>query len=234
MGSRALASASGDKPAGVLLTLPAGVAELFVCSGILWLFLFWGRSVVPAAVVKLVPVAVLIVHVARRAGAGGMRRWMLVGLSLSLLGDLLLTKAVDQFIPGLVSFLMAHLAYIRALQLDGAPWRAGRGVPVVVFGLGMGGLLLPSMEPLMAVAVGAYIVVISVMVWRALARVGHPGVPGTGWMAIGAMLFLSSDTMLAWSRFRADFWGDDLLVIVTYWAAQLFLAAGAVTHRSRP
>ena len=45
------------------------------------------------------------------------RTWLLVGLVLSTLGDVFLMLPVDAFVPGLASFLLAHLAYLLALNL---------------------------------------------------------------------------------------------------------------------
>ena len=42
------------------------------------------------------------------------RRWVLVGLSLSWLGDVALLWPQQGFVPGLVCFLLAHLAYLKA------------------------------------------------------------------------------------------------------------------------
>ena len=68
------------------------------------------------------------------------------------------------------------------------------------------------------------------MMWRAAARV-RPG-ERAGWMALaGALSFGLSDTLLALHRFRAPVPGAWYLVILTYWAGQLGIAASAVRSR---
>ena len=45
------------------------------------------------------------------------RAWMVVGLVLSLAGDVFLLGSRRWFVPGLVSFLAAHVAYVVGLLL---------------------------------------------------------------------------------------------------------------------
>lgn len=230
---RPLAGRDAPLPPGGLLTLSSGAAAVFGCAIVAWFFPHWWRKPVAESILKLVPVAILMVHLWRASPPSALRRHVLVGLGLSLVGDALLAPAIDQFIPGLVAFLLAHLAYIRGLQTGAPPWRWPLLVPVAAYGLVMGGLIVPGLDAPIGAAVAAYTAVICTMAWRALARLGSPAVPGAGWMAIGALLFVSSDSMLAWARFRHAFAWDGELVILSYWAAQLFLAAGAVRHGAR-
>ena len=58
---------------------------------------------------------------------------ILVGLACSLAGDIFLMLPGDRFIAGLLSFLLAHLAYIAAFATAGAMRRMRRGSK----GLGM-------------------------------------------------------------------------------------------------
>lgn len=214
------------------LTLTALGAEVFGLLVILYFFAHWGRREPFDLILKILPMVFLMTHLKLRGTGSRLQRWVMLGLGLSLVGDVLLAKAVDQFIPGLIAFLLAHLAYIRGLHLGGAPWHWPRLVPVALFGLGMAAALVPGLEPALGGAVSAYTVVICVMAWRALARIGQPGTAGAGWMAIGAGFFLASDSLLAWSRFQHEFRWDGELIMLSYWAAQLFLTAGAV--RSQP
>src|SRR5258708_7227792 len=48
----------------------------------------------------------------RGADAPRQRRFIRIGLALSLLGDVALLWPVRGFLPGLIAFLLAHLAYI--------------------------------------------------------------------------------------------------------------------------
>ncbi|TXC67408.1 hypothetical protein FSC37_22115 [Piscinibacter aquaticus] len=71
-----------------------------------------GLGLLPAAalfVAKPLTTVLLIVHAARRgADEPVARRWILVGLVLSLAGDIALLWPKQGFLPGLIAFLLAH------------------------------------------------------------------------------------------------------------------------------
>ena len=73
------------------------------------------------------------------------RRWVLLGLALSLCGDVALMWPERGFLPGLVSFLLAHLAYLRAFTRDGVRL-AARPLPFVLYGL-LAALILWQLWP---------------------------------------------------------------------------------------
>src|SRR5690606_15697068 len=50
---------------------------------------------------------------------GTARTWFVAALALSLLGDVFLMLPRDRFVPGLASFLLAHIAYIVGLVVLG-------------------------------------------------------------------------------------------------------------------
>ena len=73
----------------------------------------------------------------------------------------------------------------------------------------------------------AYVVVISVMVWRAAAQIGEDRTGALRpWLAtIGALLFAVSDLMVAWSRFVDPESGLKVPLMLLYWAGQTAIAA---------
>lgn len=184
-----------------------------------------------ALALKLVPVSILIAWVARSAPAGVYRRWILSGLGLSLLGDLILALPTEAaFVPGLVAFLLAHLCYIRAFVGDtrAGAWGAA-GVSLLV-AAGMWSFLYASgrLGP-MLIPVTVYTLVIASMLWRALARRGLPSLAGSARLgAIGALLFVTSDGTLAVQKFVVPQAWLTLIVLTTYWLAQYGIAASAV------
>jgi len=169
--------------------------------------------------------------------APAMRRYqdvVLLGLALSLAGDVFLMLPGNRFLFGLASFLAAHLAYIWAFTLGVGyepaqlPWLAPFaffGVMVVVFlWQGLHGAVLKG-------AVVAYLLVIVVMAWRAAVR-SHspvPPYPSAVLALAGACLFLASDSILAIDRFRRPFRAAQPLVLATYWAAQLLIGLSVRT-----
>lgn len=152
---------------------------------------------------------------------------MVLALVLSLAGDVFLMLH-GLFIPGLVSFLGAHLAYIALFRL-GVPWFARRGALVATLAVGTamyaflwaGGLPAALRGP-----VAAYVLVIALMAAQALGRARALGTSAARMVAVGACLFMVSDSLLATHRFvqplpMAQFW-----VLSTYYAAQVLIVWG--------
>jgi uncharacterized membrane protein YhhN len=159
---------------------------------------------------------------------GHYRDLILVGLALSLAGDVFLMLPGNRFIPGLASFLAAHLAYVWAFTLGVGvapaqlPWLA----PFAFFGFVVVVYLWRGLpDATLKGAVVAYVLVIVVMAWRAAVRAQLPVPAGSGALAVaGACLFLASDSVLAVDRFRRPFPAAQPVVFATYWAAQLLIA----------
>jgi uncharacterized membrane protein YhhN len=148
-----------------------------------------------------------------------------VGLALSLAGDVFLMLPKDRFLPGLVSFLMAHLAYLVAF---GSGLRFAPAVaPVVasgVVGAAVFALLWPGLSRPLRAPVAVYVAVIATMAGVALARWLEIGGDAPLAAAVGAGLFLVSDALLALDRFRWSSPWARPVVLGTYWAAQLLIA----------
>jgi alkenylglycerophosphocholine/alkenylglycerophosphoethanolamine hydrolase len=149
------------------------------------------------------------------------------GLVLSAIGDVVLQAG--HFLPGLLAFLSAHLAYVAAfLSSDHRP-TPGRALPFLAWGLGAFSLLRPGLGA-MALPVAVYVAVICTMMWRAAARVGSPGTPALAAALglAGAVAFGASDTLIAFDRFAAPIPGAGWPIMVLYWLGQAGIAASAV------
>jgi len=148
---------------------------------------------------------------------------ILLGLIFSLAGDVFLMLPGDKFLPGLVSFLMAHLAYIFAFS-QGGGFRLNAGLLLFVL---YGGLifwfLYPGLGKLKG-PVALYISVILVMAWQAWAFSHGAGTPSAARALGGALLFVLSDTLLAVNRFRRKLPLARLWILGTYFTAQWLIA----------
>ena len=149
------------------------------------------------------------------------------GLAFSAAGDVLLERGA--FLPGLIGFLAAHLAYVAAFVSSDRRPALARALPFLAWGLLVFLLLRPGLGPT-ALPVGVYVAVISAMMWRAAARVGGPGTPALAALVglAGAVAFGASDTLIAFDRFRAPIPGVRWPVMGLYWLGQLGIAASAV------
>jgi alkenylglycerophosphocholine/alkenylglycerophosphoethanolamine hydrolase len=149
------------------------------------------------------------------------------GLVLSAVGDAVLEAGF--FLPGLLAFLSAHLAYVAAfLSVERRP-ALGRAAAFLAWGLGAFATLRPGLGP-MAVPVAVYVTVICIMMWRAAARVGSPGTPALAAALglAGAVAFGASDTLIAFDRFAEPIPGVRWPIMILYWLGQWGIAAAAV------
>ena len=146
------------------------------------------------------------------------------GLIFSLCGDIFLMLPSDQFIAGLISFMIAHIMYIIAFMQDRPrQYKLVLLIPFVICGLIIFSLLSAHLENL-KIPVLIYIVVILIMVWQATDRWRFYRDRATLIAFVGAMLFILSDTILALNRFREAFELGRLLTLSTYFTAQWFIA----------
>lgn len=186
-----------------------------------------------AMLLKLVPVLLLIYWVLRSAPAGRFRIAIVTGLVISLVGDAFLAwPKFDAFILGLLSFLLAHLAYIyafvsdtRRLALPALGLAATIAVGLVVFLSEqgeMGALLVPVL---------VYAGALAAMLWRALARYEARNINSSAILgALGALSFLASDALLASQRFVWPQASLQSIVLALYWLGQAGIAGAAVKY----
>ena len=175
---------------------------------------------------------VLILLYAWRRGADQPRlaRWLRAGLVCSLLGDVALLWPEQGFLPGLVSFLVAHLCYILGFctraRLGAVRW------PFLMFGVIAAmvlGRLWPNVPAALQAPVVVYVVCLASMAaqawawWRA--SVGGPDEPLARWAAWGGTLFVLSDAMLAINKFAGPMEMASFWVLASYWPAQWCIAS---------
>jgi alkenylglycerophosphocholine/alkenylglycerophosphoethanolamine hydrolase len=143
--------------------------------------------------------------------------WLLAALVLSLCGDVALMLPADFFVVGLAAFLLAHVAYIIDFEATVATrvvWLAI--VLAVAFPLARR-IIRCIGDTSLRLPVGVYMVAIALMVASAAAS-------GSALAAAGAILFFSSDTVIAWNRFVRPFAWAQPVIMVTYHVGQLALA----------
>lgn len=180
---------------------------------------------------------VLLLLLAARAIAPVSARYrgtILLGLLFSLLGDIFLMLPVDMFLAGLGAFLLAHLFYMSAFFAGSdARTRLTSIAVFAVFGVANLAGLLPRLESAMRVPVIAYVIALLLMAGFALARArslraregtASAVAASARLAAIGAALFVVSDTLLAWNRFGGGIPLASLWVLATYFTAQWYIA----------
>ena len=149
-----------------------------------------------------------------------------LGLAFSTAGDVLLDLDPRLFAFGLGAFLFAHLTYIclfvrnrtPGIRLD--PPHLAAVLFVAIYSATLSVWIVPSVGELAAPVV-FYICALTTMVATAiLARFAQR------WVAIGAILFLISDSLLAINKFKTPMPLHDYLVWTTYYLGQCGIALG--------
>lgn len=165
-------------------------------------------------------------------------RIFLIAQLFSWVGDLLLMNGTDPsfFIWGLVSFLLSQLAYsyffLRIMRNEKIRFSWLLFIPVVIYYATLITWLKPYLGSMMA-PVCIYGAVISMMLLLALHMLYMPAIAAGRWFMSGALLFVASDSALAFNKFYQAFEGANLVIMITYGLAQLFLTTGAVLYIKR-
>ncbi len=149
-----------------------------------------------------------------------------LGLAFSTAGDVLLDLDPRWFAFGLGAFLLAHLTYIylftrnRTAGIRLRPPHIAAVLLILIYSVMLSIWIVPSVGGL-AVPEVLYVCALTTMVCTAiLARFRRP------WVAVGAILFLISDTLLAINKFKTPVPLRDYVVWTTYYLGQCGIALG--------
>lgn len=156
---------------------------------------------------------------------------LVAALAGSLAGDVFLMFQ-GFFIPGLVSFLVAHLFYV-ALFKSGQRWFPHRGALAATLGVGAAMyafLWAGGLPPALRAPVAAYVLVIALMAAQAIGRATVLRDTPSLLVAIGAGFFMLSDSLLATNRFVLPLPMAQVWVLSTYYAAQALIVGGWLAH----
>ena len=154
-------------------------------------------------------------------------------LAGSLAGDVFLMFQ-GFFIPGLVSFLVAHLFYV-ALFKSGQAWFPHRGALAATLGIGVAMyafLWAGGLPPALRAPVATYVLVIALMAAQAIGRATVLRDAPSLLVAVGAGFFMLSDSLLATNRFVMPLPMAQVWVLATYYAAQALIVSGWLASKA--
>src|SRR5581483_4854350 len=173
----------------------------------------------------------------------GFRVHTLLGMALAISssGDFLLgvrrlgcRHEESLFLLGLSSFLIAHLFYIAQLgRYRAARWwnlSPMRLLGIIAILIALSSVLASVWHSLgsMLIPVVIYSLVLSCMGISAIfADLKTP------WAALGALLFIVSDAMIAISKFRSAFPGSEQFIWISYYSAQCLILRGLACEESQ-
>ncbi|HLO27776.1 MAG TPA: lysoplasmalogenase [Anaerolineales bacterium] len=166
--------------------------------------------------------------------------WFGVGLLFALLGDvILLNPSNTMFLFGLVAFLFTHIFYITGFKgelVTGSAWslllvvflainatRLLRRIIGAMRAKGESGLTIPVM---------IYGIIISMMLYGGLSTLYDPAWKTSAALlvSLGALLFWTSDLILAWNKFVSPIKNGTMWNITLYYLGQIGLIAGVISQ----
>jgi uncharacterized membrane protein YhhN len=208
-----------------------GTLILSAGAAIIYALIVNTRPTLARSAVKTLAVALLAVLVFVENGP----LLLFAALAVSAIGDAFLSREGDRaFLGGLAAFLAAHLLYIALFSTTGSGreiitaevWRAAIAIVTLVCAVVMIGLLWRRVKPAMRLPILVYVAGIVVMGLAALTT-------NSAFVISGALLFMSSDGLLAAERFLVSAISPyrssmRVVVWVFYYAAQLLITLGFI------
>ena len=162
---------------------------------------------------------------------------LLSALFFSWIGDIILMfvdKGELYFIFGLVSFLIAHIIFILLFtkqEKENATTNKLFWVGLIIVGIylfGMLSLLYPSLGDL-KIPVTVYAITISTMLLMAIKGYFNWSKPSNLTVLLGALIFVSSDSILAINKFHSELPKSGFLIMITYIVAQFLITKGILS-----
>ncbi|CAG7727346.1 unnamed protein product [Allacma fusca] len=187
-----------------------------------------------AMILKCLPCLALSIFICLHGISAGKEhaysRKILAGLLFSCLGDAFLVWPT-YFPHGMAAFGVAQIFYSWAYGFSHPHWTVG-GIVYAVNTLGLA-VVIPNMTnvPLpVVVGLPTYSLLLMMMVWRGIARVENLG--KWTWSklcsSVGGILFAISDSLIGISLFLYPFAYSQVLIMSTYYTAQLCIALSIV------
>ena len=163
---------------------------------------------------------------------------LLFALFFSTLGDIfLMGEGSLFFLLGLSSFLIAHLVYIALFYYLYKPIKINVGAIIsllvlIIFESLLLSFLWPYLGSL-SIPVFAYATVLLLMFWFSLFAVVGNGELTSGFIVIGALCFVCSDSLLSIRLFVREFEKAHFLVMSSYLVAQYLIVSGVLDQSKK-
>lgn len=186
----------------------------------------------------LMPLLIIYFLAETHSFSSSLKRWIVLALLFSWAGDVLLmfeSTFSNFFIFGLVAFLIAHIFYIlfyeNVIRKEGLRKNYWWFLPVILYYIALIYMLSPKLGN-MKLPVRIYGIVISYMLIQALHTERIKNMAAATLMIGGAVLFITSDSILAVNKFYESFGYAGIAIMLTYGIAQLLITLGAVKYIS--
>lgn len=170
---------------------------------------------------KLLPMAMIIYYAFKLLPKNKVTvHWLiLTGLCFSIIGD----GTLHWFIVGLTAFFIAHIFYVIGFfsRAKFTKLRVIAILPITIYGIIFAMQLVPALEKngdgALVLPVVAYVIIISLMLWSAI-------LTGNKFAVYGSLLFVISDSILAWNMFVEAIGMAQALIMICYYGGQFLIA----------
>lgn len=172
------------------------------------------------------PLLIPLLIVLYKLSVEKVNKWYIIALVFSFLGDVFLMDKGSYFIYGIASFLLTQLIYIRIVLGKLKPSKLIQKIiaiiPFSVFFIVLIGLLKDNLDALFYPVI-IYGIAISIFGMVSLLKYLTDKSIGSLYLLLGAVIFISSDSMIALNQFYEPkpFYG--LLIMITYIVAQYLI-----------
>ena len=154
---------------------------------------------------------------------------MVLAMGFSALGDYM--GVCHNFWGQMGSFALAHVAYILFFYRTRPEERTSKGMKwksaiVILYGVVVGLLIVPHVHGFLQAGVSVYVLLIltmCILAWR----------QKNPYYALGAWLFVFSDTVLAWNKFVSRIEWAGYLIMIPYYLGQLILFVQSMRTREQ-
>ncbi|NOX16772.1 MAG: lysoplasmalogenase [Chlorobi bacterium] len=157
------------------------------------------------------------------------RFFIMAALFFSLAGDLFLLSE-KRFLYGVAAFLVSHVFYFIAFLNETENFIFLSAVPIFLLTGSYFLIIKKSLKSKMVIPIAVYVTVISLMLWSAANLFFTSGNDNSPIIFLAAILFTISDSVLAWNKFVKKFKFAQLIILPTYYAAQLLFAVSVVLN----
>ena len=154
---------------------------------------------------------------------------MVLAMGFSALGDYM--GVCHNFWGQMGDFALAHVAYILFFCRTRPEERTSEGIKwksaiVILYGVVVGLLIVPHVHGFLQAGVSVYVLLIltmCILAWR----------QKNPYYALGAWLFVFSDTVLAWNKFVSRIEWAGYLIMIPYYLGQLILFVQSMRTRKQ-
>ncbi len=179
------------------------------------------------------------VWVNRKRVQAAFMQLLMGALFFSWLGDVFLQLekfTASFFLIGLSAFLIAHVFYIilfnKIFKREKGSLKVFLIIPAIIYYVSLILFLLPGLGG-MTIPVLVYGLVITIMLIIAVHIYFRTNSPSGMYIAIGAILFVVSDSLLAINKFHTAFAYAGVFIMLTYGLAEYFIVRGICSYQQK-